>query len=108
MSETTRTLPEWVREPWRLRAGALGAARWLRGNPKRTLLTGAGAAIFVFAAASALRSRTSDAMLLAAVEEGPFEVQIVESGLADFSKYQDHVGIRCQKIDGCFYETVAH
>ena len=80
MSETTRTLPEWVREPWRLRAGALGAARWLRGTPKRTLLTGAGAAIFVFAAASALRSRTSDAMLLAAVEEGPFEVQIVESG----------------------------
>ncbi len=84
MSETTRALPEWVREPSsltsRLASRLTDTARWMRGNPKRTLLTGAGVAIVVFAAGSLLRSRTSDAMLLAAVEEGLFEVEIVESG----------------------------
>ena len=80
MSETTRTLPEWVREPSRLRARVADTARWLGGNPRRTLLTGAGAAVFLFAAGSLLRSRSSDNLLLAVVEEGPFEVEIVESG----------------------------
>ena len=84
MSETTRILPEWVREPSRLSSRLSSrfadTARWMRGNPRRTLLTGAGAAVFVFAAGSLLRSPTSNTMLLAAVEEGLFEVEIVESG----------------------------
>lgn len=80
MNETTRALPEWIREPSRLTGRLADAVRWMRGNPKRTLFTGAGFAIVVLATGSLLRSGASDALLLAAVEEGPFQVKIVESG----------------------------
>ena len=80
MSETTPTLIDRVREPGRVRERLLDAARWVRGNPKRTILTGAGLAAVVLTVSGLVLSRSTDAMLLAAVSEGPFEVKIVETG----------------------------
>ncbi len=79
MSET-RALPEWVRQPGRLTARFAETARWMRGNPKRALVTGTGLAIVALTVGSMLRTSSNGAMLLAVVEEGPFEVKIVESG----------------------------
>jgi HlyD family secretion protein len=79
MSET-RTLPEWIREPARLTARLPKLAQWMRGNPKRAWVGGAGFAIFLVTFGSMLRSSSDGAALVAVVDEGPFEVTIVESG----------------------------
>jgi RND family efflux transporter MFP subunit len=52
----------------------------MRGNPKRMMVMGAGLSIVVLTLGSVLRTSSSGAMLVAVVEEGPFEVKIVESG----------------------------
>lgn len=76
----TRALTDWVREPGRLATRLADTGRWMRGNPKWTLAMGAGFAIVAVTVGSLVRTGASDAMLVAAVEEGPFEVKIVETG----------------------------
>lgn len=76
----TRALADWVREPGRLATKLTDTAKWMRGNPKRALAMGTGFAVAVLAVGSLMRARSSDAVLVAAVEEGPFEVKIIESG----------------------------
>jgi HlyD family secretion protein len=52
----------------------------LRRNPRRFLLPGSALAVLLLFAGNYLRSRSSGPMLVAAVEQGPFEVKIVEAG----------------------------
>ena len=82
MSETTRsfvrsgveTEGERVRAPGGLRARMRAYGWWLEAHPRRALLAGFGLALGLFAIGHFVQSRASAPMLLAAVEEGPFEV----------------------------------
>ena len=79
MSEGVRTA-SWGRDqPARVRQLALAGLAWLRQRPRRALALGGG--FFAVALTMGLmQSRSEDAMLVAAVQDGPFEVRITESG----------------------------
>jgi HlyD family secretion protein len=77
VNETTGT---WAREPTGYREKANQAWLALRRNLRRLLVPGLLFAIVVLVAGHYARSRSIGPMLLAVVEEGLFEVKIVESG----------------------------
>ena len=88
MNESTPTVvkdrvaapSEWERATGRLRATVSGAGSWMRAHPRRTLFTGGSLAHAALAVVNLAPSRSGDSMLVAVVEEGPFEVEIVETG----------------------------
>lgn len=87
MSETTgrtASLGEGLRA--RLSRGSAAVERlapvWsdLRAHPKRVLLPGAGLILLALVAAKLVTSGSESAQLVGAVQRGPFEVKIVETG----------------------------
>lgn len=80
MRTAAGTFGDWVRQPARIRASISSAWTWMSSNPGPSLAVGLGFAVLVLSANSFLRTRDSGPLLVAAVQQGPFEVRIVESG----------------------------
>ncbi len=71
---------KWVIRPTRVSVWVSRIVVWAKANPRRALLGGGGFLIALFLVLKALPDGPRGPHLVAAVHEGPFEVEIVESG----------------------------
>lgn len=70
----------WWRESGRIRERFEGLWKDVRRNPRRGIVPGLGLVAIVLVVGNLVTSRSIDRSLVAAVQRGPFEVKIVESG----------------------------
>ncbi len=75
----TSAAARWLRRPEGARARLAGVLSDMRTPPRRAIVP-AGLALVILAAGSFVVSRSEDAALVAAAQNGPFEVKIVEGG----------------------------
>jgi len=71
---------KWVARPMRVSEWVNRIVAWTKANPSRAFLGGAGSLVALLLLLRALPDGPRGPYLLAAVQEGPFEVSIVESG----------------------------
>lgn len=70
----------WWREPARIRERLASLWRDVRRDPRRGFVPGLGLVAVVLVLGNLVASRSTDRSLVGAVQRGPFEVKIVESG----------------------------
>ena len=73
-------LGKWLGQPWFVPSVLKRPYAWALSNPRRTLLGGAGGLAAFFLLFKLMPDSSDGLQLLAVVQEGPFEVRIVESG----------------------------
>jgi HlyD family secretion protein len=74
------TVGQWVSHPARFSEQVGRFVAWAKANPRRALLGGGGGLVALLLVIKALPEGPRGPHLVAAVQEGPFEVEIVESG----------------------------
>ncbi len=79
MRSAAAVVGKWIPEPARLPAPAARIAVWAKDNPRRAILGSGGGLVLALAVGSLMSGDGEGPHLVAAVREGPFEVNVIES-----------------------------